>query len=100
MTFGAHAVDFDLARSSAMAVDRGRRGRDQRSASTPPNVVLELQSRQWRQVEGWDVRRLGQLAEERSLLGLRDSVSPSSASTPLELFTCSGKPFSGAARGW
>ena len=40
------------------------------------NVLLELQGRQWRQVEGWNVRRLGQFAEERALLGLRESVSP------------------------
>ena len=40
------------------------------------NVILELQGRQWRQVEGWSVKKLSQFAEERALLGLRKSVSP------------------------
>ena len=38
------------------------------------NVILELQRRQWRQVEDWGTTRLCQFAEERALFRLRDSV--------------------------
>lgn len=50
------------------------------------NVFLDLQSRQWRQVEGWNVRQLGQFSEEKALLGLRECVSSLSN---LSLMVCS-----------
>ncbi|CAI8016970.1 Activating molecule in BECN1-regulated autophagy protein 1 [Geodia barretti] len=61
----------------------------------PSNVFLELQGRQWRQVEGWNVKRLGQFAEERALLGLRKSwccrsVVKNKQSTLALAFSCDG----------